>query len=97
MLQLRTYLVAFVAWLLIAASGVSIAHTAEHGHGPHDHDGIACDIAVLEDEADLALPPPEAPSLHTELREAAPQSVAFTSIDWLAAPARAPPGRAPPL
>ena len=97
MTHLRTYLVGIFAWLLVAAQGVAFAHTASFGDAPHEHDGVTCDVAVLEDQGDIALPPPPLPNATVVDFTDAPRAFAFVSARLPQPPARAPPPRAPPL
>ena len=96
MTHLRTYLLGVFAWLLIAAQGMAFAHTASFGDAPHDHDGITCDVAVLEDQGDIALPPPPLPNPPVLALADTPRVFAFVSAPVTQPPARAPPPRAPP-
>ena len=96
MTHLRTYLLGVFAWLLIAAQGMAFAHTASFGDAPHDHDGITCDVAVLEDQGDIALPPSPLPTPPVLAFADTPRVFAFVSAPVMQPPARAPPPRAPP-
>ncbi len=47
----------FLIAMLLAAQLSGTLHAAEHGHGDHDHDGVAClFVAVTNDDADALLP-----------------------------------------
>lgn len=84
-----------VAVLFLLGQGVASAHTAEHGDH-HDHDGVACTVSVLGEDA-VVLPAPleghTAPVEENPVVALNPTRVhAFTSNH----PNRAPPPRAPP-
>ena len=82
--------------LLLFAQGAAMAHAAEYGELPHDHDGIACDVTLIGEEQDDLLPPAEGPAPEITVAESAAQPVYPTRAVAPAA-ARAPPPRAPPL
>lgn len=85
---------AFLA-LFFSLQSLSIAHAAEHGHEPHDHDGVACVVMVLaEDETALLSTPLVFETIETEFSQ--PIFAQIKSALYVAPQSRAPPPRAPP-
>ncbi|MFB9373938.1 hypothetical protein ACFFUB_08205 [Algimonas porphyrae] len=91
---IRSIAILFAA-LFLLGQGLASAHTVEFG-GDHDHDGVACTVSVLGEDAALLPVPLEtqtAPVEETPLIAVQPTgAVLFDS----AHPCRAPPPRAPP-
>ena len=94
----RSWLFALlVATFFICARAGSIAHAANYGTAPHNHDSKICLFSVLADEEqdDLALPPvgfsitqpsPVFTFLYSPIHKVSPEQVIATT-------ARAPPGQ----
>ena len=86
----------YIIMLALLLGGVfGNVHASAHGGEAHSHDGVVCDLGVVEEVGDIALPPApvDAPA------------VVFVSEGWSDAlptrtvtlePARAPPQRGPP-
>ena len=92
MTAMRRYII-LLALLLGGVFGN--VHASAYGGEAHSHDGIVCDLGVLEEMGDFALPP-----THVD----AP-TVVLAPASWVDAlptrsvtskPARAPPQRGPP-
>ena len=93
---MRTYLGGLILALFVLMQGLAAAHASEHGHDPHEHDGVVCEIALIAEETDILLPPvPELPA-PASVAEPVP-AMSFHSADTPSPRSRAPPGRAPPL
>ena len=86
----------YIIMLALLLGGVfGNAHASAYGGEAHSHDGVVCDLGVVEEMGDIALPPTpvDAPT------------VVLAPASWLDAvptrsvtpkPARAPPQRGPP-
>ena len=92
MVRLRSI---FLALALLAFQLVGTAHAAEWGNAPHTHDGVVCDVALVAEEVEAALPatvsvPPLPDDFAADWTDAVPTRAV------VAPPARAPPPRGPP-
>ena len=82
-------------FLFVVGQAFSIAHAAEYGSEPHEHNGVAC-LAVLHDELDDDVPAGglAAPQVYGTtacgMQDASPSSVRHTY-------ALQPPATGPPL
>jgi len=84
------------ALTLLLGQGVASAHIASYGDTPHDHDGVACTVALLAEDADIAVPPPPAPDITRAVSYTSDWQDAFAQRALPARTARGPPPRAPP-
>ena len=90
----RWYAALLIAFFL-CMQGFSSAHAASFVDDPHDHDGVMCVVGVSQASGHAILPTPPV------VFEPAPlqlirYTAEFTSVRYLPAAARAPPGRSPP-
>ena len=82
--------------LLLGAMTFSAVHASTYGDGAHDHDGIACSIAIASDDAEAIAPIDFVYTAH-EYAAAPPFARAPQTDIVLGFLGRAPPPRAPPL
>ena len=88
---LKVVLAALIVWL----QAFSLAHAAEHGDEPHEHDGVECELTLFTSEDTVILPSGVAsdfapPTPAIQVRD-------FGTLDtrtW--PPERGPPPRGPP-
>ena len=95
MRALRRHILAFTALLLMIAQGASFAHAASFGGEMHSHDGVLCDVALLEEDMEAALPAPDLVMVDAPIWNVVFETVAVAR-DVPRPPARAPPPRGPP-
>ena len=92
---IKTFMVLMAA-LFFTVQGFSQAHAAANGGLDHNHDGIACDVALSVAEQDVLTPPVAVPSPFVQPTRAdyivPPEKNVVSGFDG-----RAPPPRAPPL
>lgn len=87
----KLMLAAVFVWI----QAYSLAHAAEHGHEPHDHDGVECELTVFASEDIAILPaPPEIKHFFSLWERFASLSYANDSWQWPLQ--RGPPARGPP-
>lgn len=90
------WVIGLFAVLFLLCQSIGIAHSAEFGDAPHEHDGIACEIQTVTFEQDVVLP------VLTITHELVSYT-ASTEYDFIISAVfqtpqtRAPPPRAPPL
>ncbi|WP_409433436.1 hypothetical protein ACJ3XI_02725 [Litorimonas sp. RW-G-Af-16] len=81
--------------MIFAVQSFALSHTAQFGDSPHEHNGVACDIAVVVSEQCVVTPEITtfpAPAHDLDITDHAPyQDVAFISPQTRAPPPRAPP------
>lgn len=87
----RVVVAAAFLWVQVAG----IAHAAEHGDHPHEHDGVECQIIVIAADDAVILPAPPELSfkrLHGDVASV----VSIAESAWAWPPERGPPPRSPP-
>ena len=94
--MLRRHISALLlALALLFAQGAASAHVAEFGDS-HEHDGVACAVALVAEDADTLPPAPPAPAPVITTAQASDWQTPFASTPARVQTARAPPPRAPP-
>lgn len=93
--RLHIAIIAIFALLFISLQSFALSHGAAYGDGPHEHDGVICDISLVTSD-DQAIEP-ELPVFDRPENTLATASFAvYRSADNITPPAQAPPPRAPP-
>ncbi len=84
-----------LASLFFALQSTAIAHAAQYGTDPHDHNGIVCTVDAVAADTDIIVPSAavfETPHVTITPHYFSP----FISAAIAAPPGRAPPPRSPP-
>lgn len=92
----HTLLMTLVVGLFLWVQSAAVVHAASYGDGPHDHDGVKCEMYRVAGSEQVILPAPvpvfPAPFItHEVYTPVINERIAF----W--PPERAPPPRGPPL
>lgn len=83
-------LIGIFALLVIGLQSNAVAHSAQYGDVPHDHDNIVCVLDGISCEDEVHIPP-----VSYVMTAIEPQARLYR-VDSLSAPFVTPPGRAPP-
>ncbi len=93
--RLHIAIIAMFAVLFLSLQSFALGHNAAYGDGPHEHDGVACDVSVLTSE-DIAVVP-VTPSFNAPAAETTAETfTAYRSARYLRPIVRGPPPRSPP-
>ena len=87
----KILLLGLLMWVQVTSS----SHATLFGDGPHEHDGIQCELALVSSHQ-VAIEPdlPKLPD-HWPASEITPDTAFFGPV-WTRPPGRAPPPRGPP-
>lgn len=83
-------LIALFAVLFVSLQTTAVAHAAQFGDVPHEHDGMVCEIQTISSEQDVIEP------LVGETSAFVSVSPIVYETPYVSAPVVTPPGRAPP-
>lgn len=86
------YLAILVTMLFLLLQGASLSHAANHGQGPHEHDGVIC-VLSLQNESGALIPAPQVTYTLPALTDA--PHVDYQT-NYVSAPIRHYRGREPP-
>ena len=91
----RSRWIALLAALFVLVQALGLGHTAAHADEPHEHHGIACELATVA-HVQVVLPAvPPAPFVPAPAAQ--PAIAPVSSPLWIRPPGRAPPPRSPPV
>lgn len=89
-------LIALFAILFVSLQTTAVAHAAQFGDIPHEHDGMVCEIQTISSEQDAIEPLVAVASDFIVVIEVVFEA-AYVSASYVTPPGRAPPPRSPPF
>lgn len=91
----RFRIISLFAVLFVSLQTGALAHAAQYGDIPHDHDGMVCEVETIASE-DVAIAPVPVVFEPVIINEPVIYGAAYTSAAYVKPQSRAPPPRAPP-
>ncbi len=93
--HLHKTLILSLTCLTLWAGSSAVVHAAEHGHEPHEHDGVACMLYSIQEHT-AAIIPNIAPIERPITQIIAPDYIPYISTHVTNIQNRGPPPRGPP-
>lgn len=90
------FFIAVFAIIFVSVQANAVAHAAQFGDGPHQHDGMVCEVQAISAEQDVIEPLVAVPSV-THFTTSAFYATPYISASYVIPPGRAPPPRSPPF